>query len=209
MYFFSVHDEGHLFSTNKISFCIEMINMVTASGQHSALPLSEFTEKLRVEYYESIGRLCADVRDQVDKIKRIDATGMNHGYLQQCQSVLDKITSALNERRERFVPYLVSLADKVASDHNCTNCSGGCKLNHDVHLFDLSAAIKALKTTQSDLQLLSLPLYGETLFPDQYRVLRNLLALIESDIVELFFLEKNYLIPKVTEAQKAINVFGR
>ncbi|GAA4466397.1 hypothetical protein GCM10023093_20480 [Nemorincola caseinilytica] len=183
--------------------------MRDVKGQHSNSPLSDLTEKLRIEYYESIERLCTDAREQVEKIRTLDPTRIDPVYLRQCHSVMDSVAASLAERRDRFVPYLQRLWEKVATEHNCTNCSGSCKLDHDIQLFDLSAATKKLKSIQGELQLLSLPLYSETLFPDQYRVLRNLLALIESDIVELFFLEENYLIPKVIAAQKAINVSGR
>ncbi len=183
--------------------------MINIKGQHSNLPLPDLIEKLRVEYYESIERLCTDVSEQTDKIKSLAPLKIDDAYLKQCQSVLDRIAGSLRERRDRFIPYLNGLVEKVTGDHDCANCTGSCKLNHDVQLFDLSAAVKNLKSIQSDLQLLSLPLYAETLFPDQYRILRNLLALIESDMVELFFLEENYLIPKVIEAQKAINVPGK
>jgi hypothetical protein len=55
----------------------------------------------------------------------------------------------------------------------------------------------------------SLPLYTETIYPDAYRVLRNQMALIENSLTELFFLEENYLIPKVAEAQKIINASSK
>jgi len=183
--------------------------MVSGKGQHSRLPLSDFTEKLRTEYYESIGRLCMDVCERVEKIKVLDAASQNLGYLQQCCSVMSEIGAALNERKDKFVPYLSTLNEKVVTEHNCATCSGGCKLNHSMQLFDITNATKKLKDIQAELQLLPLPLYAETRFPDHYRVIHNLLALIESDLVELFFLEENYLIPKVIEAQKTINVFGR
>jgi hypothetical protein len=37
-------------------------------------------------------------------------------------------------------------------------------------------------------------------------VLRNQMALLENSLTELYFVEEAYLIPKVTEAQKNINV---
>lgn len=183
--------------------------MVSIKGQHTKLSLQDLTEKLTVEYYESIERLCTDVYEQVERIKALDPARMNYAYLKQCHSVIDSIRETLTERRERIMPYLKSLTEKVTSGHDCGNCSNGCKVSHDMHLFDLTAAAKKLKSIQADLQLLSLPLYADTLFPDQYRVLRNLLALVESDCIELFFMEENYLIPKVIEAQKAINVSGK
>jgi hypothetical protein len=187
----------------------ENTNMVSIKGQYAKLSLEELTEKLAAEYYESIERLCADVYEQVEKIKALDPARMNYAYLKQCYTVIDGIKQSLTERRERIIPYLMSLTEKVATGHNCGNCSNGCKVSHDMHLMDVSAAAKKLKNIQADLQLLSLPLYVDTHFPDQYRVLRNMLALVESDCIELFFMEENYLIPKVIEAQKAINVSGK
>jgi hypothetical protein len=55
------------------------------------------------------------------------------------------------------------------------------------------------------LQTAVLPLYSDTVYPDSYRVLRNQMALLEDSMAELFLLEENYLMPKVIQAQKAIN----
>jgi hypothetical protein len=62
-----------------------------------------------------------------------------------------------------------------------------------------------MRSILNRLQVVALPLYSDTAFPDAYRVLRNQMALIENGLTELFFLEENYLLPKVVDAQKRIN----
>lgn len=74
-----------------------------------------------------------------------------------------------------------------------------------MQLMELMASHNNIKGILYRLQMVSLPLYSETIYPDAYRILRNQMALIENGLTELFFLEEHYLIPKIVEAQKIIN----
>ncbi len=74
-----------------------------------------------------------------------------------------------------------------------------------MQLFELKSSHLEIRSLLSRLQMVSLPLYAETIYPDSYRILRNQMALIENHISELLFLEENYLIPKIADAQKRIN----
>jgi hypothetical protein len=74
-----------------------------------------------------------------------------------------------------------------------------------MQITELNATNDATKKILNRMQLASLPLYSQTMFPDEYRILRNRMALIEMNMTELFFLESTYLVPKITAAQKAIN----
>ncbi len=103
------------------------------------------------------------------------------------------------------MPYVHELVEKTTANHDCSNCSGSCKLGHDMQITELNASNDWAKRILHRLQLASLPLYSQTMYPDEYRVLRNRMALIEMNMTELFFLENTYLIPKIVEAQKKIN----
>ena len=74
-----------------------------------------------------------------------------------------------------------------------------------MHLIELKESHSRIKDILYRLQMVALPLYAETLYPDVYRVLRNQMALLENSLTELFFIEDAYLIPKVIDAQKKIH----
>ncbi|MCF8449400.1 MAG: hypothetical protein K9G49_05950 [Taibaiella sp.] len=78
-----------------------------------------------------------------------------------------------------------------------------------MHILDLNATNEEMSKVLSKLQMATLPLYSETMFPDEYRLLRSNMTMLETNLTELFFLENNYLIPKIAEAQKTINADNR
>ena len=78
-------------------------------------------------------------------------------------------------------------------------------MQHDMQLNDLKQSHMQLKDIIYRVQMVALPLYSETIYPDVYRLLRNHMALIENSLTELYSVEETRLIPKVTEAQKNIN----
>jgi hypothetical protein len=112
----------------------------------------------------------------------------------------------IKARKEKYIPYIAELFQKAETKHDCANCSGNCKVGHSMQLVELRSSNGSIKDILYRLQIVALPLYSETIYPDAYRVLRNQMALLENNISELFFLEETYLIPKVIEAQKMINV---
>jgi hypothetical protein len=124
-----------------------------------------------------------------------------------CINLAEEIQQYIRNKKEHFVPYVQALSDKVKEGHDCSNCTGnGCSLQHDIQLIELKQAHAKLKDILNRLQMVTLPLYSDTIYPDVYRILRNNMALLENCLGELFHIEETYLIPKVTEAQKNINV---
>ncbi len=105
------------------------------------------------------------------------------------------------------MPYVRSLFEKAEEGHDCRNCtgSGSCTMQHDMQVAELKLAHIQLKDILNRLQIVALPLYSDTIYPDVYWVLRNNMALLENCLGVLFVLEETYLIPKVAEAQKNIH----
>ncbi len=173
--------------------------------QYSKIGLQELVEKLRSECYNPLELLCESAKKQAEKLDSLESQHATSQYTTLCNKVIAEIRQCLSTRKEIYLPYILELAQKATTNHDCSNCSGGCKVNHDMQLVELKASHNTIKSILYRLQMVSLPLYSETIYPDAYRVLRNHMALIENNLTELFFLEENYLISKVIEAQNIIN----
>ena len=167
--------------------------------------LRPFTEIVQKEYYDAIDNLCSRTRAQADKIRALERQGDHLQYIMQCENVISEIEKYIKSRKDIYVPYVHELSEKVTDSHNCSTCSGKCRVNHDMHVIELNATNEAMKSVVSKLQVSTFPLYSDTLFPDQYRLLRSSMTLLENAITELVFIENNFLIPKIVEAQKQIN----
>jgi hypothetical protein len=72
-------------------------------------------------------------------------------------------------------------------------------------LIEIGDSHVQVKETLYRLQMAVLPLYSETIYPDDYRILRNQVALLENSLAQMLFLESTYLVPKIADAQKNIN----
>lgn len=173
-------------------------------NQYQTLTLTELLEQLSVEWYDTILAACTKTRLHLTNLLKLEVNEPSQ-YLQQCDSLLQETEQYIASRKERFTPYINSLAEKAATKHDCANCTGNCKLNHDMQLWELRNSNRGIKDILNGLQMLSLPLHSDTMYPDAYRVLRNHVSLLESDLAKLFLIEESFLIPKVIEAQKLIN----
>ncbi len=171
--------------------------------------LEPLTQKLVDDCYNSIETLCNNAMSQAEKVSRLETDNEASEYAQQCHEVIAEIILYIKNRKSVFVPYIHELTEKVASSHDCGNCSGSCKLNHDAHVTGLMISNELMKKALNKLRLTTLPLYSQTMFPDEYRILRNRMALLEMHMTELFFLEHNFLAPKIVEAQRSINAGGK
>ncbi len=177
--------------------------------QYSEASLPHFVDMLTSKIYRSIEQLCDNTNQQADKLDKLELHQSTSQYITLCNNLIADVRACIIDRREKYMPYINSLSEKVATNHDCTGCTGSCKLNHDIQLLEMKSTHSNIKSVLYRLQMASLPLYTETIYPDAYRVLRNQMALIENSLTELFFLEEKYLIPKVAEAQKIINASSK
>jgi hypothetical protein len=175
-------------------------------SQYNKIPLTQFVERLRDECYSSIEKICASARKQADLLYSLELQHSTSQYIVMCSKLVEETLDYIKARKEKYIPYIAELFQKAETKHDCANCSGNCKVGHSMQLVELRSSNGSIKDILYRLQIVALPLYSETIYPDAYRVLRNQMALLENNISELFFLEETYLIPKVIEAQKMINV---
>lgn len=182
-----------------------MIMEKPVENHYAHVSLPQFVSQLRGETYASIEKLCESAGKQINRLQHLELQQATSQYTILCGNLVDEIAAFIQSRKEKFLPYIESLLEKAAANHDCTGCTGNCKLNHDMQLLELRLSQKNINSILYRLQLASLPLYADTIYPDAYRVLRNQMALIENNLTEVFFLEEHYLIPKIIEAQKSIN----
>ena len=167
--------------------------------------LKPFAEKLLNEYYSSVEVLCNNAKGQAEKVNSLETETTASEYAQLCCNIIDDLGQHVEGRKKRFIPYVHELVERTVDNHDCSSCTGNCKLGHEMQVTELNESNNLAKKILHRLQLASLPLYSQTMFPDEYRILRNRMALMEMNMTELFFLENTYLIPKIIAAQKKIN----
>ncbi|MEI8279207.1 MAG: hypothetical protein WCG87_05545 [Bacteroidota bacterium] len=171
------------------------------------IDLLSFVDKLERYHYDVIELLCTEAQKQASKVNEIEVNQATSQYSALCNRLIEEMKLYIKNKKENLLPYLRKIAEKESEDHDCQNCSGGgkCNLQHDLQLSELKESHMHIKDILYRLQMATLPLYSETIYPDVYRILRNQMALLENSFGELFSLEETYLIPKVEEAQKNIN----
>ena len=163
-------------------------------------------ERLDKSYYDAVTTLCTVARKYADKLQELEVRNNTSQYVVICNKLVEEIQAFIKVKKEHLVPYVRSIYEKEADGHDCKNCAGGgCSAQHEMQLNELRQSHRQLKDIISRVQMVALPLYSETMYPDVYRLLRNHMALIENSLTELFSIEETRLIPKITEAQKKIN----
>jgi len=174
-------------------------------AHYKNIALQPFTEQLDVTCYDVVKNLCEMTRKQAEKLNHLESHNQTSQYVLLCSKLTEEVSNFIKYRKEQLIPYIQKLYDKHETGHDCSNCKGGCNLQHSVWLLQIRESHGEIKDTLYRLQMAMLPLYSETIYPDEYRILRNQMALLENNLTELLFLEENYLLPKITEAQKNIN----
>lgn len=171
--------------------------------------LQPFVKKLEDTHYNVIDSLCDATRKQARKLQELEVHQPTSQYITLCNRLIDEIQQYIKIKKESFIPYVAKLGERDSDGHDCSKCTGNsCNLQHNVQLAELKESHVLIKDILYRLQMVSLPLYSETIYPDVYRILRNQMALLENNLTELFSLEETYLIPKVIEVQKNINAHG-
>lgn len=158
-------------------------------------------------YYNVINTLCETAKKQARKLQELEVHQSTSQYIMLCNRILDEILRYVKNKKDHFLPYMNELFEKQETGHDCRNCTGtgSCDMQHNLQLMELIESHAQIKDILYRLQMVALPLYSETIYPDVYRILRSHMALIENNLTELFSVEETLLIPKVTEAQKRIN----
>jgi hypothetical protein len=173
--------------------------------QYKSLELKPFVEKLEIELYSTLEKLCTIAQKQATKLSELEVGQSTSQYISLCSKLLAEIDKQLQYRSQQLLPYINELSGKETDGHNCSTCSGGCKTPHSIILIELKKSLVEIKEILQRLQMAVLPLYSESIYPDAYRVLRNHMALIENNLAELLFFEESFLLVKISAAQTRIH----
>ncbi len=179
--------------------------MTSPQANYYELALRPFVQQMAEKHYQALHTLCAGAEKQAEKVMRQDMQHSTSQYAQLCKTMLAETANYVQIRAERFVPYLLSLSQKAIEKHDCGTCAGGCKVGHDMHLTELQATNQRMQAMLGKIKMVTLPLYSDTIYPQEYDLLRKQMALLEVSLTELLYLESNYLVPKIIAAQKSIN----
>jgi len=167
--------------------------------------IDELLNKLDEGYYTALDIICTNARNCAAQLSVYTDHPSWELYAAMYSSLLDDVERLLLFRKEVVIPYVQELKAKVQDGHNCKNCSGKCHVGHNAQLMNLLDSHREIKEVLSALHKATLPLHNYMDYPDGYRILRNEIAVIDTMLNELFYIEESSLIPKIMEAQKAIN----
>ncbi len=166
--------------------------------------LLQLSEVLNKVYYIELVDLCNNAKKSAAELNELEDHQTTSQYILLCNKIINQVTEMMHIRNDVFIPYYKELHEKNSTNHNCANCSGKCDMQHSMRLVELKESHVAGNDILHQLQMVALPLYSETIYPNAYRILRNQMVLIENTLTELFMVEETYLIPLIVEAQKKI-----
>ncbi len=168
--------------------------------------LHQLISKLNQEYYEVLGRLCRTASDAASKLLGEHQHTSTNLYASLSSKLVEHLEELVSLRQQLLVPYIKDLSTKKDQGHDCSNCAGGCGIQHKSQVLTLKDTHKHIKEILYRLHTVALPLYAEVPYPKTYCALRRDIVTIDTLLTKLFYLEEANLVPSVLEAQKLINV---
>lgn len=172
----------------------------------------EIVELLEKNYFQTIEEHCQKAGEYALQLKITGYTSnKNHAtspdiYISMCLGVIEDIKQCIKFRKENIIPYVLELAGKVTAGHDCSNCSTGCAVKHASKIPEIESYHGRTKDMFGRLERLSIPVYGaNNSYAEIYKLLRNEMIIIQTAVIELFFIEESALIPKIQEEQKNIH----
>lgn len=180
-----------------------MATVLFSQYRHS--DLEELVKKIDKDYYSVLKGMCTNISNLSNQLLNNEAHPSTSLYISLAAKLTEQIDELILLRQEMILPYIKDLSVKKDEGHDCRNCSGGCHVEHNAHLFSLKDSHKRIKEVLFRLQTVALPLYSDMDYPADYKTLRNEMMIMDTVLTELFYLEEANLIPRVLEAQKAIH----
>ncbi|MCB9047434.1 MAG: hypothetical protein H6550_14975 [Chitinophagales bacterium] len=167
--------------------------------------LDELAERLGKDYYEMLAIVCTNVAALANELEEDTAHPSTVLYTGMAVKLVEQVEHLVGDRQKNLMPYLLELDAKKKEGHNCLNCSGRCHVGHAERLMNLRASHDSIKRLLTQLDMEAMPLHRDIEYPKAYKILRNEMKEIDNMLNEVFYIEELYLVPKVFEAQKAIN----
>ena len=165
--------------------------------------LSELANELHGNYYEALSAINNNIYERCEslKIKRLSQDSML--FVSLCYHLADDVQDYLTYRQNTLYSYLLELANKERTEHNCHNCSGRCDIEHTAQLLHFTASLEEIKKT---LYVIKTTILKEDRSTDvELKTLHNLVAKLEDNLNELLQIEEQYLLPEIRRAQNKIH----
>jgi hypothetical protein len=178
--------------------------MYQAPLTESSFALQSLLEYLEKEYYKPVEHLCSRITDTIVAIHGGDQEQAASLYTSLSKKLVDQVTRYVRLRRLSLVPYLTELVEKEENGHDCRSCSTSCTIRHSSQIADIHEAHKQIRETLGLLRAIEAPIACENAPVPLECQLRKLIANMDEELSELLYLEETALVPKITDAQKAI-----
>ncbi len=174
---------------------------------YRSLPLNGLADELNKGAYQQVLELCTGAINTAMQLRIREMTDMapTEVYTTFCLNFTGQLKKYKEQKRNTLVPYIYSLSDKEKSHHNCAHCSHNCSIDHAFQISFLKESHEFARVQLYRLTNLVLPAdTSET--ENLYYSLRSIMFEIEQHLVQLRFIEEMVLIPKILDAQRAINI---
>jgi hypothetical protein len=162
-------------------------------------------QNLEKNFYGPLEKSCQRLMELGISLKEEDTDSQLSVYSSLFLSFATQLTHLCEDRRSVTIPYLLDIAEKATTRHDCLNCSADCDAEHDAQINRIEKDQYHIRDMFSRLQKIAPPLYSEENLPESYLILRKELIRTNSIIFELFYIEESTLIPVILETQKKIN----
>jgi hypothetical protein len=175
--------------------------MYNGSDKVEDIDLCDVIEVLTKRYL-GLDQLCAKVSEHIEEA---DMKEQFADYIHYSRYFVDEIREFTNGRRVAYIPYVLELAEKSDTGHNCDGCSGSCDMQHMSRLFELNKTIERVLSA-SEYALAEMDaIYTKEGSKKDLLPLNNEVVLTGNILKDILRQELLYLVPKIKEAQKNIN----
>lgn len=141
--------------------------------------LSQLADQINADFYEPIRQQCEQTSAQLS----VDTN----------KEALEQIRNFVELKQRTLLKYMAALAEKSATGHDCSICPGGCEMGHAEHLTYIQQSHMMINSHLAAIDMNEMP--------DELQQLSNL-------VVNLLQIEDQVLVPKISDAQKRINVIS-
>jgi len=178
----------------------------TLLSQYSRQNLKDLIDLLKKDYYEIITVSCNHIHNLANNMEQATETTANN-YISMCARLAEDIRNDIHMSEVIIPPYVYELHEKTSSSHDCATCSGKCHLNHSLQMKGIQAAHEKVREQLQRIGQMAQQEEDQSETPP-VKLLRNEINCLDTILAELLFLEEAILIPKIQEAQTAINAAG-
>lgn len=177
-------------------------------SQYHKNDLLELSERLNKDYYEVINDLCKQAGDHAKELQLSETIPSSSLYINLCVKLIEEIRFHIRLRQQSLIPYIHLLVKKTSKTKTPEEPLKDRTQEYGKQIELIKDAHARIKEILFRLQQIAKPLYLDNDQPLPYKILRNEIMIIETALVELFYIEEAMLIPGISEAQNQVHVIS-